>query len=83
MEIIREVEDNVVKDSLITDYDLQIIGESLDLDMYETTFDPEKSLYNLKKEIKVDRSDLGAKQYQGRKRDLKMKQEQGLTMKVK
>jgi len=54
------VESNVVKDSLITDYDMQIIGESVDLDAYESSFDPEKSLYNLKKEIKVDRSDIGA-----------------------
>ena len=61
IEIIREVESHVVKDSLITDYDLQIIGEGVDLDVYGASFDPEKSLYNLKKEIKVDASDLGAK----------------------
>ena len=46
------------KPSLINDFDLEVIGEGLDLELYDN-FKVENTLYNLKRDIKVDPSDFG------------------------
>jgi hypothetical protein len=46
------------KDCLLNDFDCEIIGDDEDCQLLGS-FKPETLLYNLKKEIKVDRSDLG------------------------
>jgi len=45
-------------DSLLNDFDCEIIGDDDDCQLLGS-FKPETLLYNLKKEIKVDRQDLG------------------------
>lgn len=73
----QEIEAHQVKEtSLINDLDLELIGETLDLDQFEQ-FQIAKSLYTFKHDIKVDRRDLGQMQNEGRKREMKCKAEKG------
>ncbi len=76
LQIVTECESNQVQEqSLINDFDLQLIGEQLDLEQYES-FKVENTRYNLKRDIKIDKSDLGKTEKSNRKIGLKYKLEQ-------
>ena len=74
LQLIYEIESHEPKPTLINDFDMEVIGEGLDLEAYES-FKVENTLYNLKKDIKVDPLDFGQAQQASRKRDLKIKKE--------
>lgn len=77
LSVMQEVEAHQVQEvSLINDFDLELIGETMDLDQFEQ-FQIAKSLYTFKHDIKVDRSDFGQMQKEGRKREQKCKLEKG------
>lgn len=82
LEELQEIESHRPKqDCLINDFDVEIIGDDDDCQLLGS-FKPESLLYNLQKEIKVDRADIGQMMLKNVKmQETKVKMEAGDTQK--